>query len=735
MKGQEQDTMGRADKWPSATYKSATGGQPPPAPTFRPARQSDTPFRRPRPTTARPGAARSSVEVRMPHLPGLDGLRAFAVIGVLLYHAGVSWLPGGFLGVEVFFVISGYLITALLLSEWKRTGRLDLKTFWLRRARRLLPALFLLLAVSFSYAVLFLPGEVAGLRNDVLAALGYVTNWYYIFGHTSYFQTVGRPSLLQHLWSLAVEEQFYLLWPILLGLGLTRLRRYRLLTAILAGAAVSTGLMALLYQPDADPSRLYYGTDTRAAGLLIGAALAFVWTPWRREAWQGRKSGDVSIVLNLVGGAALGLLVWFGLNIGEYDAFLYRGGFALVALTTAVLIAVVVHPLAHLGPALLDIPPVRWFGLRSYGLYLWHWPVLTVTRPELDVNLDGWPLLVVRLGLTVGLAELSYRFVEAPVRAGRLGRAWQRLGQARGVHRNRLTMKWAGTTALGVAFLTLLGLAATVAQPPAPPSYLAAGAGTPVGLAAGPKQDQPKVTAQTPATAASSAPTQGAQILAPTPTSAPQTQPATVRPTLPVVPKTKATLPVASLPTTAAPASALVPGSSLAGPTPPSASKGGPGWITAVGDSVMLGAVGEIKQSLGGVDVEAAVGMQAPAALNILRSLRSSKQLGEIVVIHLGTNGIFSAAQFDEMMSLLKEAGVKSVVFVNVKVPRYWESSINKMLTEGVQRYPGTVLLDWHAVSSTRPDLFWEDGIHLRPKGAEVYTALLAERLKTIRDK
>ena len=221
----------------------------------------------------------------MPYLPGLDGLRALAVVAVLLYHAGLPWIPGGFLGVEVFFVLSGYLITALLLTEWRRLGRVDLKAFWWRRARRLLPALYLVLIATLAYAVVFLPGEVAGLRGDVLAALGYVTNWYLVFGHESYFEAVGRPSLLKHLWSLAVEEQFYLFWPLVFWLGVsfgaTRWRTRRLLFVALAGAAAAALLMANLYRPEVDPSRLYFGTDTRVTGLLVGAALAFVWTPWR----------------------------------------------------------------------------------------------------------------------------------------------------------------------------------------------------------------------------------------------------------------------------------------------------------------------------------------------------------------------------------------------------------------------------------------------------------------------
>ena len=237
-------------------------------------------------------------EVRLAYSPGLDGLRALAVIAVLLYHADLPFLPGGFLGVEVFFVISGYLITALLLAEWRKEGRISLKDFWLRRARRLLPALYVLLVATLAYSVVFLPGEVAGLRADAVAAVGYVTNWFLILGQESYFEAVGRPSLLQHLWSLAVEEQFYLIWPIVMAVGLgvgTTYRRQRVALAVaLAGAAVSAVAMALLYTPGVDPSRVYYGTDTRATGLLCGAALAFLWSPAETyrpsDKWAARRT-------------------------------------------------------------------------------------------------------------------------------------------------------------------------------------------------------------------------------------------------------------------------------------------------------------------------------------------------------------------------------------------------------------------------------------------------------------
>ena len=277
---------------------------------------------------------------RIPYIGGLDGLRALAVIAVLLFHAELFWSPvrfaGGFLGVDVFFVLSGYLITSLLLAERGRGGGIDVRAFWLRRARRLLPAVVLLIIGLLVYAAIFLPDDVAGLRVDVLAAFAYVTNWYLIFDHQSYFESWGRPSLLQHLWSLAIEEQFYLLWPLLFAGGIRVLRPTGLLIALLAGAAASAVLMTVLYQNGADTSRIYYGTDTRAMALLLGSALAFVWTPERAQAAAGRAR---VLALDIAGLASLGVLIYFFIWLKDDNPFLYQGGFAATAVASAVVIA------------------------------------------------------------------------------------------------------------------------------------------------------------------------------------------------------------------------------------------------------------------------------------------------------------------------------------------------------------------------------------------------------------
>ena len=677
------------------------------------------------------GNGRGKEGVRLPYSPGLDGLRALAVIAVLLYHAELPWIPGGFLGVEIFFVISGYLITALLLAEWRQRGRIDLKDFWFRRARRLLPAAYLLLAVTLAYAVVFLPEEVAGLRGDVIAALGYVTNWYLVLGHESYFEAVGRPSLLKHLWSLAVEEQFYLLWPPVLAVGLsvgaTRWRKRRVLLVALAGAAASALLMAVLYRPEVDPSRIYFGTDTRATGLLTGAALAFVWAPWRVLTPSGKSCSPAARrlrlhrvrqrgllrrrwgwtaprLLDVAGLAALGGLALFCLRLGEFQPFLYRGGLASVALATAVVIMACAHPHTHLGASLLGWRPLRWIGLRSYGIYLWHWPVFMVTRPQLDVHIEGLQLLALRLALTVVLADLSYRYVETPIRRGALGNAWRVLREARGYRRRRLSILWAGSAVPVLALCVALGVAVAQAQPPAPPSYIPTSA-----IHTGQEARQAPSGGEAEDPSGEQAPQEA--IREPSVTTLEEDQ--RDRDSAGRTPGAKAS---ESKPAVAARVSAGR--SAFAGP------------VSAIGDSVMLGSAEQLERDIPNLAVmDAAVGLQASAAIDILRSRQASGELGEVVVVHIGNNGVFTAEQLDEMMGVL--AGARRVVLVNVNVPRPWALPNNEVLAEGVQRYPNAVLVDWYSASVDHPEYFVEDGVHLQVQGQQVYADLIAERIQT----
>jgi peptidoglycan/LPS O-acetylase OafA/YrhL/CubicO group peptidase (beta-lactamase class C family) len=370
----------------------------------------------------------------LPYLPGLDGVRALAVIAVLLYHAGLN-LHGGYLGVESFFVLSGFLITALLMLDWQKFGRVRLKAFWMRRARRLLPALFVTLAGTLTLTAVLLPNELGALTQDTLAAIGYATNWYLVASQQSYFDAIERPSLLQHLWSLAIEEQFYIVWPLIFAAGMRFLRARGLLALTLLAMFASGALMAALYDPGADPSRIYYGTDTRASALLLGAALALVSAPGRTPAGQPPALAGfrrIGLALDLVGVLGLGGLLLAYAVLNDQHPLLYRGGLSLVAIATAIVIAAATHPQARLTPWLLERQPLRWIGLRSYGIYLWHWPIFMLTRPGVDIREDGWQLQLARFALAFAAAALSYTFVELPIRQGALGRVWQALRRPKG---------------------------------------------------------------------------------------------------------------------------------------------------------------------------------------------------------------------------------------------------------------------------------------------------------------
>jgi hypothetical protein len=476
--------------------------------------------------------------------------------------------------------------------------------------------------------------------------------------------------------------------------GARRWRERRVLLVALALAAASALLMALLYRPGVDPSRIYFGSDTRAAGLLVGAALAFAWTPWhggtpRGKSWSAvarrRWGWSIPWLLDCAGLVALGGLVVACLRLGEYQPFLYRGGLSSVALATAVVIMACAHPHARLGGDLMGRRALRWIGVRSYGIYLWHWPVFMVTRPHLDVPLEGLPLLALRLAVTLVLADLSYRCVETPIRRGTLGRTWRQLRETRRFRRRRLSVLWAGGAVPALMLCAALGVAVAQAEPPDSPSYLASKreihtGGTPAASGA----------AATPEAYLTRAAARGGERTSATPAPRAQDRQSST-------------------------------------PEEDPASAGAP--VSAIGDSVMLGAAGELERAVPNLTyIDAEVGLQAAAAIDVLRWRRASGQLGEVVIVDIGNNGIFTAGQFDEMMGVLE--GVRRVVFVNVNVPRPWEQPNNEVLAEGVRRYPNAVLADWYAASVEHPEYFVEDGVHLQIEGQRVYAALIAEAVE-----
>lgn len=599
----------------------------------------------------------------MGYQPGLDGIRAIAIIGVLIYHADVDWFPGGFLGVDVFFVLSGFLITTLILEEYDRTGRVDFKRFYIRRAQRLLPALFLMLLVVGAVVAFAYRDAARAFGTDAISALLYVTNWWYIVADQSYFEFIGRPALLNHLWSLAVEEQFYLIWPAVAFLLMRSGQRKRVRRVAVAAAIVSTAWMATLaitngYPQFADPSRAYFGTDAHAMGLLIGAALATVWRPGRLPTQIAVRPRRILTTVGIVLLAGIAATYAF---TSWYSAWLYRGGFLGLAILVAAVIALATHPALPLG-RWIGRQPMRYLGQRSYGIYLWHWPIFMVTRPYLDIPLDGPALFALRIGLTLGIAELSYRFVEMPIRRGILQRWWRSFGP-------RVMVP-------AIVFLTALAVGIGVMLFSVPRPSLAEGLPADVAAAIGVDDGGPlKVLIDT-----DPAPSAFAE--------SPPMTPATQDPE-------------------------------------PAVNPNGP--LSALGDSVMLGARGAIQEAIPGTQVDAEVSRMPGAFIGRIKKLRARDKLADVVVIHPATNGVLPEPMMREMLDLLAE--VPHVIVVNSAMPRSWRKPNNEVLREVVPDYPNAVLVDWFALSEDSPDYFTSDGIHLTPRGAKVFAQAIRDAM------
>ena len=353
------------------------------------------------------------------YIPAIDGLRAVAVIAVILYHLGFTWIPGGFLGVDLFFVISGYVITRLLLDSIQRSGGLDLRAFYFARIRRLLPPLIFMIVTTTVVVGLWAPDTMRRFLGDTPFAIFGGMNWWLVFRQTDYFEAIGRPPLLQHTWSLGVEAQFYLVWPLILLLVLRYFGKNKIPGAALLIAAFSgIALLVVSLQIDAasgsQVSHVYFGTDTHSIGLFLGAALAVRWIPQNLQETVSRKAQDFIDGIGVFG--FLGIIAAF-LFIDETDPTLYKLAFPLAGIFGCAIITSVVHPASRFAP-ILSSKPFIWIGERSYAIYLWHWVVFQVTRPNFDLEGSDWALVALRILVVFALADISLRLVELPVRTG-----------------------------------------------------------------------------------------------------------------------------------------------------------------------------------------------------------------------------------------------------------------------------------------------------------------------------
>ena len=663
------------------------------------------------------------------YVASVDGLRAFAVMAVIFYHMHLDWAPGGLMGVTVFFVISGYLITGLLVNECERTGRIDLPAFWMRRVRRLFPAIVLSVAGICALCTLFSPELFEKMKPDIVPSLFFFNNWWQIFHDVSYFEAAGHPSPLQHFWSLSIEEQFYLVWPLLLLLMFKlRFSRKTMRRIVAVLAIVSAVAMAVLYDPFGDPSRVYYGTDTRAMSLLVGAWLALAWPSAAFGGARQLKSRGSRFAVEFFGIVALAALVNIVVFTNGFTAFPYYGGIALTSVLSALLIASLVIPGTFMD-AVFELKPLVWIGKRSYGMYLWHFPILLLTT---NINSTVAPpiwMYFVQVALIFLVSHLSYEYVENPIRKGAIG-DWfraRRAGQAQPI---RVSAIVSGATVACLLVISGFGLVKGPANLPAVElptiqleQFLPVPASSPSTSGKEKGATEPGPVSST----AASEQSEGAAKSASTAASDGAEQ-------------SKATVAdLADATSDMVDAEAKKKAKAEAKAKKKAVKKlfgkqryndaGKPIYEPLlIGDSVAAGTESKFAEFFPCGHLDAVVSRniwESPYA-----DYAKADQVGEYVVFCLGTNNVVEGWQIDD--ELLKPvAKDKKVFLVNIRTPEDYESYTNKALADAVGRNENVVgLIDWYSASAGHDEYFWGDGTHLTPDGEQAYLGLISDTIK-----
>ena len=617
-------------------------------------------------------------------LRGLDGIRAIAVLLVLVYHLWPQYLPGGMIGVDIFFVISGYLITALLLREGAYTGKMDIVSFWVRRLRRLVPAFALLTLVVGSLALIVGGDAQVGLGRQILGAFTYSSNWLLIWAGNNYF-TQTSPELMTNFWSLAVEEQFYLFWPVVMVFVFMFTAKWwqralvpGILGALSLLAAVVLGLLG------ASTTRLYYGTDTHLYGLMLGVLLAMM-IPWsmyppvddRLYPLVGYGNGIWGWLRQLVGWVSLVAVVPFALTLSDHSSWLMPWGLLVGSLLGMGIIQALLPDVrggtSGLFRGLLSLAPLRWIGQRSYGIYLWHWPLMVLAHYTFGTARSPWVNVGV-LFLTLIVAGLSYMYVEQPVRqlgfCGALSAWFSAMVAPAGRALPVGAAVLAGVTLIATVFAVRTAPAMTQAE-----AVVAAGANYAQASAPVP---QPTATSAAPSSSAS--PSASAE---PTESASPS------------------------------PASSTTPSANVDG-----------SQVTIVGDSVTLASSIALGEAMPQALVNAEVSRTSAAALPVVEQLVDSGQMREVLVLSVTANSTFTVAQLEQLKASVSPNGERKIVLVTGVGPANltWIEPSNQVIREFAAQNPGTVFIaDWQAAAKGHPEYLVSDGVHPQGEGLTVY--------------
>jgi peptidoglycan/LPS O-acetylase OafA/YrhL len=669
---------------------------------------------------AKGSAKESAAPQRDRRVGAIDGVRALAIAIVIAYHADLEAFPGGFLGVEVFFVLSGYLVGGALLNELRRRDRIDFKRYALRRIQRLAPALLAMLAVVGTVVLLGFRGEVGHLRRGAIGAVTGTGNWLELASGGDYFAAFGRGPVLRHLWSFSVEVQAYAILPFLLwALWIVTGRRRKWVAAGLSALGfASYAWQAIVAHQDPTSSRAYFGTDTRIGAILLGAALACVGPRLIRSYFT-------NLALSVAGGLSLASLAVLVAVTEGTDRHLYDGMLALTAVLSVVMIAAAANADTGLFNRFLGCAPLRWLGTRSYGMYLWHWPIFVLTRPIAGIPMDPLPF-VLRVGLTALLAEGSFRYVETTTAPTTSREPWsrRRLGEL-------AAAALAGCLVFGIATATPARSTSSLSSLSSLTSFgsdgfepeFGPGASTFTSTRTAPSAqlDPAKLTSAVPTIPAIPSTTTPSRTPSNAALSVPVTRPTTTAP-VPALPLAGGVDPAAVTPASLTPATKTSVTTTTAIAPLAIGSE-----VTMIGDSLMETATLALQARFGpNIVLDTQVGRQFTSGLERANALRYDGKLKPIVIIGLGTNGPFSEKQIEALIAELSDR--KTIAFVKVVVPRRWQKTVNEALDKAKERHPEILLIDWPAwVADYKVRL--QDGVHPTVRGARLYAELMATAL------